>query len=82
MKALPIGAELGRAVDHQRFQLGKTALVEEDVQPLAGGQLAARVLRFDSPAAAAESPFLLELAQSLQPVSYRHVTASPEGKEF
>ena len=62
VEALPVGAELGRAMDDQRFQLGEAALVEEDVEAFAGGQLSPRVLRLDALAAAAEKRLFLELA--------------------
>src|SRR5581483_11821701 len=63
---LLVEAELGRAVDHELVHLLERAGVEQDVEAFAGGELAALVLRFDAPGAAAQARLLLHLQEALQ----------------
>ena len=60
---LLVEAELGRAVDDERVDLLEGAGVEQDVDALAGGELAALVLRFDALQAAAEAGLILHLEE-------------------
>src|SRR5579872_3726780 len=50
-----IHAELGRAVLDEHVEFLETALVEQELDPLAGGELAARMLGRDALFAAAEA---------------------------
>src|SRR5262249_57544445 len=48
-----VHAELGRAVLHEHVELLERAFVHQELEPLARGELAALVLRFDARLAAA-----------------------------
>src|SRR5262249_3453551 len=61
-----IHAEVGGAVLDEHVELLERALVHQEIEPLAGGELAARMLRLDAPFAAAgpragASPFEIVL---------------------
>ena len=79
-EVLLVHAELGRAVDHQLVELLERARVEEDVDALAGGQLAALVLRFDALQAAAEASLILHLEESFEPFFVRHRADRSKGR--
>ena len=64
--ALLVDAEVGGAVQDQRVELLEGARVDEQVDALAGGELAAVVLRLDAPLAAAEGCLLLAVAQVVE----------------
>jgi hypothetical protein len=63
---MPFEAELADVVGGQRAELLERALVEQQRQPLARGELAARVLLLDALLAAAEHRPRAQLAQRLQ----------------
>ena len=71
-EVLLVHAELGGPMDHELVELFKRAGIEQDVDALARGQLAALVLRFDALQAAAEASLILHLEQSFEPFFVRH----------
>ena len=62
---LLVEAELGRAVHHQLVHLLERAGVEENVEPLAGRELPALVLRLDALQAAAKARLVLHFEEPL-----------------
>ena len=69
---LLVEAELARPMRHERVELREAVLVEQQIQPLAGRQLAARVLLLHSLGSPAEKRGLTHRAQPLQLVGGRH----------
>src|SRR5690606_1576039 len=71
---LLLEAEARGAVRDEAVQLDEAALVEQEVEPLARGELAARVLRLDAGLPAAQLGLAPQLLELLQLVAERHVT--------
>ena len=65
-EALPLQPELADLVRGERAELLESAFVQQQRQPLAGGELAARVLLLDSFPATAEHGSAAHFAQRLQ----------------
>jgi hypothetical protein len=74
---LVLEPEVGGAVDDEAVQLHERALVQEHVEPLARGELAALVLRLDALAPAAHLRLAAHLLQLLQLSPHRHADARP-----
>ncbi len=65
METLLVDAEVGGPVDGEGIYLLKAPLIQEDVQPLAGGHLAAFVLGLDALEAAPQLRLFLQLEQAV-----------------
>jgi hypothetical protein len=61
-------AELGRAMLDEHVELLERAFIHQEFEPLAGGELAALVLRLDARCPAAEAGLLAALLQPVEDV--------------
>ena len=69
--------EIRRAMRHQCVEFDEGGRVEEEVESLAGGELAARVLLFDSGGSPAEPGLLSHLHQASDPLLARRHGSPP-----
>ena len=76
---LLVKAELGRAVHHELVQLLERTGVEQDVEALAGRQLAPLMLRLDALQAAAKARLVFHFEELLQPFFVCHVEDRSRG---
>ncbi len=74
--AIVLHPEIGAAMGDEHVEFLEAALIHQQFDPLAGGQLAALVLRIDAPLPAAQSRLAAAAFQFLQDVLHR---AAPSG---
>ena len=72
-----VHAEVVAAVRHEHVELLEAALVEQDLEPLARGQLALGVLGLDAPLAAPEPGLAAAALELVEDILHRRSPARP-----
>ena len=72
VKLLGLEAEIGRPVDHEAIELHEAAFVEQELQPLTGGELALLVLCLEPRFAATQLGLAAPPLQEVELLSHCH----------